>query len=127
VRVSVRGYLTFRTLVEAQEIGLDEGGSVRALLEVLEGAAGEEFGLRIFHAPEGLRPGVSVLVNGRPAAQSPGGLTHPLHDGDEVAIFPPLAGGSRSHSGRRTMTHDDGRTTSQTVSGTPASTRRLQP
>jgi MoaD family protein len=100
VRVSVRGYLTFRTLVEAQEISLDEGGTVRALLEELGRSGGEEFRARIFDAREGLRPGVSVLVNGRPVAQSPGGLTHPLHDGDEVAIFPPLAGGSLSHSGR---------------------------
>jgi MoaD family protein len=127
VRVSVRGYLTFRVLVEAQQISLDEGGTLRALLEGLARAVGEEFSLRIFHAQEGLRPGVSVLVNGRSVAQKPGGLALRLHDGDEVAIFPPLAGGGSSHSGRRTMPHGAGGGTAQAARRTPAAGRRLQP
>jgi MoaD family protein len=127
VRVSVRGYLTFRSLVGSRDMSVDAGGSVQALLEELALSCGEEFRAWIFDAREGLRPGVAVLVNGRPVARSPGALALRLHDGDEVAIFPPLAGGCSSHSGRRTMPHGAGGGTAQAARRTPAAGRRLQP
>jgi molybdopterin converting factor small subunit len=89
-------------------MSVDVGRSVQSILEELALQGGEEFGARIFDAREGLRPGVAVLVNGRPVAQGPGALTLLLHDGDEVAIFPPLAGGSSLPSSRTAMPHRAG-------------------
>jgi len=41
----------------------------------------------------GLQRAVGVLVNGVHCAHSPEGLETVLHAGDEIAVFPPMAGG----------------------------------
>ena len=46
-------------------------------------------------APESqdLSQHIIVLVNGRHVSHLPNGLSTELNDGDEVALFPPIAGG----------------------------------
>jgi molybdopterin synthase sulfur carrier subunit len=73
------------------EIELEEG-TVNYLLGVLSEKFGEEFTSRIFDEEE-LNGHILLLVNGRNVFSLPDELSTPLNDGDEVAIFPPIAGG----------------------------------
>lgn len=93
VIVHVRGYLTFRSIIDEGSRQLPEGGSLRALLADLAGEGQEPFTRQVFDPESGLQPRVAVLVNGRPFTLAEEGLDLQLADGDEVAIFPPLAGG----------------------------------
>jgi molybdopterin synthase sulfur carrier subunit len=96
MRVTVKGYLTLRALMGNQpfiEI-LDEGITVRDLLGLLS----EELGDLSAHlgsspAAAAVTPPVLILVNGRHCSHLPHGLETRLVDGDEVSIFPPIAGG----------------------------------
>ncbi len=91
--VHVQGYLTFRARIGKREVKVDPGTRLRGLLEQLAQEGGEAPGPALFAQDGGPVPGVSVLVNGHHSARSEMGLDAPLHDGDEVAIFPPIAGG----------------------------------
>jgi MoaD family protein len=93
VIVRVRGYLTFRPILGDQERPLPEGATLRTLLEALAAEGQEAFTRQVYDPESGLQPRVAVLVNGRPFSLAEGGLDQPLEDGDEVAAFPPLAGG----------------------------------
>jgi len=91
--VHVQGYLTFRARIGKMQVRLEPGARLRGLLEQLAQEGGEALAAALL-APDGGRlRGVSVLVNGRHYTQAEMGLDAPLHDGDEVAIFPPVAGG----------------------------------
>ena len=91
--VHVQGYLTYRARIGKRQVRLEPGARLRGLLEQLAHEGGEVLAAALL-APDGGRlRGVSVLVNGRHYTQAEMGLDAPLHDGDEVAIFPPVAGG----------------------------------
>lgn len=92
MRVRVRGYLTFRGLIGQREIALEDGATLRTLIARLAGAV-DGAQAPIFAPPDGLQPGVGLLINGRHHTHTPDGLDTVLRDGDEVAVFPPLAGG----------------------------------
>ena len=68
------------------------GTTVREVLEVL---CANDDTLRdaIFQADEMLRPHVRVVVNGRDSELEQG-LDTELDETDEVAVFPPIAGGT---------------------------------
>ena len=68
------------------------GTTVREVLEVL---CANDDTLRdaIFQADEMLRPHVRVVVNGRDSELEQG-LDTELGETDEVAVFPPIAGGT---------------------------------
>ena len=91
--VDVRGYLTFRTLIGRRQVTLPEGATLRALLEALAQELGEGFARQVLDGKGGLQQAVGVLVNGVHRAHSPDGLETVLRAGDEIAIFPPMAGG----------------------------------
>ena len=96
MRIHVKGYLTLREV--SGDLSLSEnqadGISVRELLGQLSQALGDE-SVQIDPGPagEGTDRHLIVLVNGRHSSHLPDGLDTKLKDGDEVALFPPVAGG----------------------------------
>jgi molybdopterin synthase sulfur carrier subunit len=76
-----------------QEIEV-ESITIHELLSRLVGEFGGDFEHMVF-APESqdLNQHIIVLVNGRHVSHLPDGLSTELKDGDEVALFPPIAGG----------------------------------
>jgi MoaD family protein len=97
VKVHVRGYLTLKDVVGGQPSLVIEAESLtlRELVARLSSELGDDFGQMVLDptSEAGFRPEVSVLVNGRHHTHLPDRLDTQLADGDEVAIFPPLAGG----------------------------------
>ncbi len=89
MRIWIKGYLGLQAAFADMpfvEIDADRF-TLRDLLAQLEqrGARGLEV------AGAGGR--LAVLINGRHASHLPDGLDTMLRDGDQVAIFPPVAGG----------------------------------
>jgi molybdopterin converting factor small subunit len=94
MKIKVQGYLTFRKSIGAQVLDLGDENSItlRELLLKLPPASG--LGDALQRAEGGHLGGeLVVLVNGQHHSHLPGRLDASLKDGDEVAIFPPLAGG----------------------------------
>lgn len=96
MKVRVKTFLTMKEATEGQssfEVELN-GGTIFDLLNHLGGRFGEDFVSRVFEA-EGreLSNQVLLLVNGRQISNLPQKLDTPLEEGDELAIFPPIAGG----------------------------------
>lgn len=68
--------------------------SIEDLLENLIARCGPEFRAIVLDAETGgLSPRVQILVNGRSYRTLPGQLKTLLKSGDEISLFPPLAGG----------------------------------
>lgn len=91
--IQVKGYLTLQKLVGTRAIDVDEGGTLRVVLEALTSEIGAPFRQRVLDAEGGPQEHIAVLVNGRSYRNLPDGLDTRLHDGDEVAMFPPVMGG----------------------------------
>lgn len=94
--VRIKGYLTFRNVVGEQFFPLSDGDTqtLNHLLDWLSIQLGTEFTEMAFDSQSGsLSRHVSVLINGRHYSHLPERLDTQLQDGDEVSIFPPLAGG----------------------------------
>jgi molybdopterin synthase sulfur carrier subunit len=93
--VSVKGYLTLKELVGERAVDLpDSDLTVRRLLSVLSEEIGDDFASQLRYDTSGqLEGNLVVLVNGRHCSHLPDGIDTQLNDGDEVAIFPPIAGG----------------------------------
>ena len=96
MKINIRGFLTFRNVMEAQAVFDYDGDSLTVddLLYELSDRYGEDFRNMIFD-PEtnGLSRHIRILVNGRHYSQLPGKLNTQLHEGDDISLFPPLAGG----------------------------------
>ena len=92
VRVKVRMFAMFREMTGEKEVTLklDDGSSVRDVLERLCGVYGIYD--KLFDANGNLKEYIHVLKNGR-HINFVGGLAAKVEDGDELAIFPPAAGG----------------------------------
>lgn len=104
MKIHLRGYLTIKDLIGDRPVELPDGYSVRSLLVLLS----EQFGDGIesliqFDLDGNLAQTMVVLVNGRSANYLPDGLDTSLDDGDEVAMFPPIAGGCAESSIRDTV------------------------
>lgn len=68
--------------------------TVDDLLHELSAKYGDEFGKIIFdRQTHALSRDIRILVNGRHYSHLPGKLNTQLHEGDEVSLFPPIAGG----------------------------------
>lgn len=71
-----------------------EYGTILSVLDSLGRKFGENFNSQVFEpGMRELSGHVLVLVNGRNCSNLPDGLNTALMDGDELAIFPPMAGG----------------------------------
>jgi molybdopterin synthase sulfur carrier subunit len=93
MQVTVKGYLSFRPLVGELRVPLPEGSTLRALLAELKSSLGGEFARQAYDAQGVLLDHVAVLLNGQHDSHLPLGLDTPLKDGDQVSLFPPIAGG----------------------------------
>ena len=94
--IRVKGYLTFRDVIGEQSFSLaeDHARTLNQLLDWLSTELGQDFTDLVFDPQTNqLSQHVSVLVNGRHYSHLPDKLDTQLQEGDEVSIFPPLAGG----------------------------------
>ena len=96
MKIVVKSFLTLRKAMDGQaslEIEADEM-TIRELLERLCNRFGKDLRNVIFD-PEsgGENQDIKVLINGRHYRHMPEGLDNHLKDGDEVSIFPLMAGG----------------------------------
>jgi MoaD family protein len=97
MRIRFRGYLTLKDVLGDRwlELGGPDPWTVRDVIQYLSGEAGDEWAgkfLEPLAIRDRARP-ITILVNGRHCSHLPRGLDTLLADGDEVAIFPPAAGG----------------------------------
>jgi molybdopterin synthase sulfur carrier subunit len=95
MKIQVKGYLTLRERFALQPVvELPEESTLHDLLESLSGDILQAIGGRKSD-PSSIRPkgAFAVLLNGIHYNHLPDGLKTRLNDEDEVAIFPPMAGG----------------------------------
>ena len=97
MQIKVRGYLTLRDVVGGRPYRIIEADrlTVADLMERLSAELGAAFSEAITSGSHPGPPGrnLVVLVNGRHLSHLPAGLGTELSDGDEVAVFPVVAGG----------------------------------
>jgi molybdopterin synthase sulfur carrier subunit len=97
MKIRVRGYLTFRNSIGERLFDEDQSESftLRDLLSTLskEGFGGAFEDLIFEPETSRTRPHIAILINGNHYTHLPDGLDTQLKDGDEVSIFPPIAGG----------------------------------
>jgi len=96
VKIIVKGYFHLQKAMEGKsrvEVEKDTA-TIREVLDELCSRFGRELTELIYH-PDAQDPAdhLIVLVNGRNYICMPDKLDTPLKDGDEVALFPPIAGG----------------------------------
>ena len=92
MRIVVLAFANFREILgKKREMEIKESATIGDLLSELA-AANQPFREAAFDDSGALRDYVLIMVNRKrvsPALE----LSRPLQDGDELAIFPPLAGG----------------------------------
>ncbi|MEJ2711327.1 MAG: MoaD family protein [Anaerolineales bacterium] len=93
--VRVKGYLVFKDLVGELIIQKTAGETLtlQVVLQRLCSQKGQAFEQTVLDSSGNLQNSIAILVNGRHYKYLPGKLETELEEGDEVAIFPPLAGG----------------------------------
>jgi len=96
MKIKVKGYFNFKKVF--LNLGISEiemaGGSLIGLFDVLSHSFGEEFADLIYDSrTKTVRGDIRILLNGRHIVHLPKGLDTELKEGDEVALFPPVAGG----------------------------------
>ncbi len=91
-KVTVRMFTSLRALTGTREIEL-EAADVQEVITKLGKQFGEKFNQMILEPDGSLKTYYHVLVNGRHVRLQQG-LQTPLSDGDIVALFPPIGGGS---------------------------------
>jgi molybdopterin synthase sulfur carrier subunit len=96
MKIKVKGYLTLRKAMGGQaELEIEiESATIRGVLENLSNRFGEPFANLIFDTgTKQVSSHIRALVNGRHYNCLPFGIDTELKEGDEVALFPPIAGG----------------------------------
>jgi molybdopterin converting factor small subunit len=96
VIIKVKGYLTYRDVIGECEFDMSDDEPVTLLdfLRVLGSEIGGEHGQAIFDPEAGtVGKWVAVMLNGRHYNHLPDRLDTVLRNQDEVAVFPPGAGG----------------------------------
>ncbi len=96
MRIQVRGFLTLKKIIGDQTVLDFEVSNItlNEFLHKLSDMFGDHLKNMIFD-PETHAPGrhIKILINGRHYSHLPEKLNIKLRDGDEVALFPPIAGG----------------------------------
>jgi len=96
LNIKVRGYLTYRDLIGMREIEQPDDDQVTLLdfiCKLADGVGGEH-GRALFDEEAGMvGPSVAIMLNGVHYNHLPDRLKTILKDGDEIAVFPPAAGG----------------------------------
>lgn len=96
MKIKVKGYLNFKEAMQRLSVSEIEipGASLRGLFEVLCKRHGEGFTDLVFDpTTKSVRGDIRILLNGRHVIHLPNGLDTELEEGDEIALFPPVAGG----------------------------------
>ena len=96
MRIRVRGFLTVRDVLGGRKVVIVEveEATIAGLLRELSIQVGESFEQMFFNPGSGaVSEQVAILVNGCHYTHLPGGLDTVLKDEDDVALFPPIAGG----------------------------------
>ena len=93
INIAIQGYLTFKEPVGKRQVSLPEGSSLRDALALLRREIGGRFESEAYNQAGELSERTAVLLNGMHYRHLPDGLNTLLKDGDQVSIFPPLAGG----------------------------------
>ena len=94
--IKVKGYLTYRDVIGQREVELSDDLPVHLLdfLRELAAEIGGEHGHALFDEEAGtVGRSVAVMLNGCHYNHLPDRLKTVLHHQDEVAVFPPAAGG----------------------------------
>jgi len=96
MKITVRTYLTLKNIIGDRPVfeTATEKLTIRDLLKKLSALSGEEF-THTELLPQAETGGhyIQILVNGRDLRQLPKGMDAELKEGDNVSIFPQMAGG----------------------------------
>ena len=96
MKIKVKGYIGLKKAMgDNGLLEMDmENATIRGVLDDLSDRLGKDFRNLIFDPrTKELSNHIRVLVNGRHYNYLPRGLDTELKGGDEVALFPPIAGG----------------------------------
>ena len=73
-------------------LNIDKNSTIKDVLKLLTSEFGKEFKITIFENPDTLSKYIIISLNGKDI-RSLKNLESSLHDGDEVALLPAIAGG----------------------------------
>jgi MoaD family protein len=94
--LTIKTYLTMRQVMDNRavfDVELDKI-SIKDLLVEFASMFGPDFKSMVFEeSSQNIGPHVRILVNGRHYGNLPKGLDTVLTSGDEIGLFPPIAGG----------------------------------
>jgi len=96
MKITIKGYLTLKDVMGDQSTLELEIGHLTLidLLNELSDMFGGRFSEMVFDKDrKGLNEHVRILINGRHYSHIPHQLNTRLQQGDEVCLFPPIAGG----------------------------------
>jgi MoaD family protein len=96
VKIIVKGYFNLqKAMDDKSRVEVEKtSATIREVLDDLSHRFGREFIETVYDSDTGQPAAhIMLLVNGRNYLSLPGRLDTELKDGDEMALFPPIAGG----------------------------------